>query len=183
MISPIEIKKQEFGKSLSGYNRSEVRIFLENVATDFEKICEQNRKLSEENEKLKTEIQTFQRLESEMKQALASAEETKHQVVDQSEREALLLRKEAELEGEKIIREAQRRYDEVINEIRDLEYRRDAFIRKLKGILKSEMELIDVLDMDTNTKSDTSSKLSSSKEVDDVQNENINQCDKNTENE
>ncbi len=146
MLSPLDIKKQEFGRSMRGYDTSEVRSFLETVADEFEKVTENLRARTSEIETLKSELTIYQRIDQNMKEALVNAQETLRDAREGSKREADLARKEAELEAEKIINEAHKKGESIRLELEMLSERRNSFIRKLKTLLRSEFELIQLLE-------------------------------------
>ncbi|MCZ7614647.1 MAG: DivIVA domain-containing protein [Ignavibacteriaceae bacterium] len=54
-LSPVLIKKQEFEKSMRGYNVEEVQAFLDKVSTDAEELLNENEQLQNEIEKLTRE--------------------------------------------------------------------------------------------------------------------------------
>ncbi len=146
MLSPIEIKKQEFGRSVRGYDVSEVRTFLESVAAELERIAEIARARETEIHQLKSELETFKRIEQNMKEALVNAQETLREAREGSRREADLKLREAAVEAERIVRDAYKQRDAVMREVEALIARRDAFVRKLRGLMRSELELVELLE-------------------------------------
>ncbi len=146
MLSPLDIKKQEFGRSMRGYDNAEVRSFLETVADEFEKLSEKVRSQEIEIEALKSELTTYQRMDQNMKEALVNAQETLRGAREGSKRDADLARKEAELDAERIIAEAHKKGESIRRELEMLSERRNSFIRKLKTLLRSEFELIQLLE-------------------------------------
>ncbi len=148
MLNPIEIKKQEFSKAVRGYDAVEVRSFLETIADEVERLNELDRKQSSEVESLKSELKAYQRIEQNMKEALVNAQETLRDSREGAKREAELLLKEAEIEAQRIIREAQGKGKEIKRELETLKARRDSFVRKIRNLLRSEVELIELLDDD-----------------------------------
>lgn len=146
MLSPIEVKKQEFGKSLRGYDSAEVRSFLETVAGELEHLNEVNRNQAAELERLKAELATFQRMEKNMKDALVNAQEAVQNARADSKREAELVRKEALFEAEQIVQNAKKHSEEIKREIDALTARRDSFVRKVRALLRSELDLIQLLE-------------------------------------
>lgn len=161
MLTPIEIKKQEFSRAMRGYDADEVRSFLEGIADDFERLVESNRLQTSEMERLKGELEAFQRMEQNLKEALVNAQETLREARDGSRREGELIKREAELEAEKIIAESYKKLDDLRREVESLHYRRDALVRKLKSLLRSELELIELLEGDEATIAPTSQSASS----------------------
>lgn len=146
MLSPIEIKKQEFGRAMRGYDTSEVRSFLETVADELEKMSEDIRSRTTEIQALKSELTVYQRIDQNMKDALVNAQETLRGAKVDGKREAELVLKEAELEAERIITEAQKKGRQIQQDLETISDRRNSFIRKLKTLLRSELELIQLLE-------------------------------------
>ena len=146
MLSPIEIKKQEFGRAVRGYDTSEVRNFLETVAGEMEGLIELARVQANDIERLKVELTTFQRMEQNMKEALVNAQETLREAREGSQREADLRKREVEMQAEQILHEASKRRSAILREVDVLISRRDSFVRKLRNLLRSEVELLDLLE-------------------------------------
>jgi len=146
LLSPVEIKKQEFGRSVRGYDIAEVRSFLETVAEDFETLKENMNSNIAEIKALQTELVTYKRIEQNMKEALVNAQETLRDAKEGSKRETDLMHREAELEAEKIINAANKQGETIRREVSMLSDRRDSFVRKLKNLLRTELELIQLLE-------------------------------------
>lgn len=149
MLSPVEIRKQEFSHSLRGYDREEVRAFLESVASEMEKLVEQTRVQSGEIERLQSELSSYRRMEETMREALVNAQEALRDAREGAQREAQLIHREAELVAEKIISEARKKADELHRQIEDLNMRKQILARRLKQILSSELELLNLLTSET----------------------------------
>ncbi len=146
MLTPIEIKKQEFSRSVRGYDVSEVKSFLETVADDIAKLNMKLRTQEIEIEKLQSELKPMQSMEQTMKEAVFNTQETLRTAQEGSRKEADLVIKGAEIEAEKIIRNAHIEGRSIRQEVDVLIERRDSFVRKLKHLLRSELELIDLLE-------------------------------------
>lgn len=146
MLSPLDVKKREFGRVLRGFDTEEVRAFLETVASEFEQLNEQNRSQLNELTKLRTEISAFTRVEQNMKDAMVNAQEALRGARLESEREAELLRREAKFEAENIIRKALNKAEDLTREMHSLKSRRDTFVRKWRHMLSSELEMLNLLE-------------------------------------
>ena len=157
MLSPLDIKKQEFSRAFRGYDVVEVRSFLETVAEEFEKVSENLRNQTAEISALKSELTTYQRIDQNMKEALVNAQETLRDAREGSKREADLIMKEAELEAERIIAAAKKKGEDLQRELEVLDQRRKSLSRKLKALLRSELELVNLLD-EEDLKADNQSK-------------------------
>lgn len=148
MISPIEIKKHEFGKSMRGYDAIEVRAFLETVATELERLNETVRQQSGELERLRAELGAYQRMEQNMREAMVNAQESLRDSREGAQREAELIRRDAELDAERIILEARKKGEDIRREMEALVWRREALVIKLRKFLETELDLFKLLDDD-----------------------------------
>ncbi len=147
-ITPLDIKKQGFNKVLRGYDPVEVETFLEMVAEEFEQLIREKNNLSDEVLKLKTQLRDYQEVEKTFKESLMSAQQTMNQSRENSKREATLIIKEAEVKAEKIIENAKKQLINIKNEIMVLKAQKDSFAKRLKHLLESQIELLQVLEMD-----------------------------------
>lgn len=130
---------------MRGYDVEEVRAYLEALAEEFERLGEKERTAASEVVRLNTELESYQKLEQSLKVALANAQATLSEARESAKREADLLRREAEVQAARLVSEARAWVDSVKREVADLESRREALARKLKSILRSELDLIDML--------------------------------------
>jgi cell division initiation protein len=147
-ITPIEINKQEFKRSLRGYDPVEVDTFLEMVGKDYEKILDQNSKYQKRIIELETELKNYKEVESTLKQTLMSVQETSDKSLENIKREADLLRKESELKANKMIEDAKRETQKLKEELITLQTQKHSLIARLRHILSSHIELLDVLEVD-----------------------------------
>ncbi len=148
MISPIEIKKHEFGKAMRGYDTVEVRAFLETVAAEFERLAENLRQSSGEVERLRAELGAYQRMEQNMREAMVNAQESLRDAREGAQKEAELIRRDAELEAERILIEARKKGEDNRREMDALVWRRDALVIKLRKFLETELDLFKLLEDD-----------------------------------
>ena len=147
-FTPLDIKKQEFKKTLRGYDPVEVDAFLEMVADEFENIFREKNHFSDEIIKLKTELGGYQKVEKTLQDTLMSAQESIKDSKENSSREAEMMIREAELKSEKILADAKLTLAEMRNELVVVKAQKDSFARRLRHLLESQIDLIDVLDLD-----------------------------------
>jgi cell division initiation protein len=147
-LTPLDIKKQEFKRTMRGYDPEEVNAFLEMVAEEFETLQREKNRLDDETLKLRTQLHDYQEVERTLKQTLMNAQESMQVSRDNSKREADLVLREAELRAEKIVDDARRRLAELKNELLVVRAQKDSFARRLRHLLESQLELIGVLELD-----------------------------------
>ena len=147
-LTPLDIKKQEFKKSMRGYDAIEVDAFLEMVADEFESLNQEKSNLSDEVLKLKTHLQDYQEVEKTLKETLMHAQESITESRETSKREANMTVREAEMHAEKILEDTKLKLASMKNELVLIKAQKDSFARRLRHLLESQMELIGVLELD-----------------------------------
>jgi len=148
-LTPLEIKKQRFRQRVRGYDPVEVETFLEMVADEYEAVMAEKTKLSEEVAKLRVQLSDYRQVEKTLQETLMNAQENVNQSRENSKREAEILIREAELKAEKILDEAREKLDRMKNEVSILRAQKESFAKRLKHLLESQIELIQVLEIDT----------------------------------
>lgn len=147
-LTPLDIKKQEFRKSMRGYDTIEVEAFLEMVADEFEALIREKNSLNDEVLKLKTQLRDYQSVEKALQDTLMTAQQSINESRQNSERQADLIVREAEIKAEKILEEAKLRLAALKNELVLVKSQKDSFARRLRHLLTSQLDLIEVLEMD-----------------------------------
>jgi len=144
----MEIKQQEFKRGMRGYDTVEVDTFLEMVGNEFEKLLQDVREYDRKIIALESELSKFKEVESTLKQTLMNVQETSDKSLENSKKEAVLMRKEAELEVQEMVEEARRERDTMKEEVVTLHTQKQSLITRLRHVLTSQLELMDVLEID-----------------------------------
>ena len=147
-ITPLEIKQQEFKRAMRGYDTVEVDTFLDMVSGEFEKYIESNKNYEKKIIALEAELNNFKEVESTLKQTLMNVQESSDKSLANSKKEASLMRKEAELEVQKMLESARRERDAMKEEVITLRTQKQSLIARLRHVLTSQLELMDVLELE-----------------------------------
>lgn len=147
-LTPLDIKKQEFKKNLRGYDPIEVDAFLEMVANEFEAIVREKNLMADEILKLKTQLNDYRQVEKALKDTLVTAQENITASRQSSKREADIILREAELKAEKIIEGTRNKLEKLKNDVQIIKAQKESFARRLRHLLESQIELINVLEID-----------------------------------
>lgn len=139
--SHIEIPK--FKLSLRGYNPREVDQFLTKLNRDYQEIVHQNEVLGEEVKQLREEIKEYTSKKARLEDALISAQKSAQLISENSQEQAKLTIKDAEIKAHKILEEGERRLEKLRNELVSLNEQKRLFLTKLKSLIKSHSELLD----------------------------------------
>lgn len=147
-LTPLEIRKQEFKKVMRGYDPEEVEAFLGMVADEMELIITEKNQLNDELIKLRTQLQDYQRVESTLRETLVKAQHTVEESRVNSRREAEIMIHEAELQAEHILKEAREELLNLRHEISLVKTQKESFARRLRHLLQSQIELLEVMEME-----------------------------------
>ena len=145
-LTPIDIRKWEFKKGVRGYDKYEVQAFLELSAEEFEKLLQERREFEQKSKRLEKEIEEYRRVEKSLQDTLISAKETTDKSMQNSRKEAELIVGDAELQADKILDSARKKVSRIEDEITRLTVLRNSFAVKLKGLLNSQIELLELFD-------------------------------------
>ena len=145
-LTPIDIRKWEFKKGVRGYDKYEVQAFLELASEEFEKLQQERREFEQKSKRLEKEIEEYRRVEKSLQETLISAKETTDKSMQNSRKEAELIVGDAELHADKIMDSARKKASKIEDEITRLTVLRDSFAVKLKGMLNSQIELLELFE-------------------------------------
>ncbi|MCA0446519.1 MAG: DivIVA domain-containing protein [Bacteroidetes bacterium] len=134
-LSALDIKKQDFKKTMRGYDLTEVRAFLDIVSSQWESLVSENRDQSTRLTELETQLKDYRQVEKVLHQTMLNAEETSRQTIENARQQSQNMVKEAELKGSSIIEAARRDVAELRQQIQILNSQRSDIINRLKGMV------------------------------------------------
>lgn len=144
-LTPLEIQKQTFSRTIKGYNVDEVRGYLHLVAEEIERLVKDVDRLSRENAMLREELDDHNQRERILKDTLLSAQKVSEDVRANARKEAELIVKDAELLSDRLVAHAQSRVADLERSIQELKMERRAARNKLQTMLDTTQQLL-VLD-------------------------------------
>lgn len=132
MITAMEIRNQQFSKSLRGYDQDEVKNFLMQLAQDYENLYSQNATLKESIKRLESELQKYHKIEDTMNNSLIFAQQTAEDMKTNARREADL-----------ILEDAKRRIAELLMVYQEVIKRLNLFNTELKAQMSGQIEMLE----------------------------------------
>lgn len=142
-LNPIDIKSMEFSTSLRGYNKEDVREYLEHLASEVDELLTQNENLQEEVGELNLNIAEFKSLENDLKRTIAKSDVNENKPVQVSQQNANDIIKDAELKAAQIIERAKESANEIRNAVLTLSEQKDLIIAKLKSMVETQTRLFE----------------------------------------
>lgn len=143
-FTPFSIKAQEFNKSVRGYDKDEVKAFLEALSNEFERLQNENDKVNSKLEIYVDEITEFKKLEKTLQATLVNAQESSSKAVESAKKQNQLIVKEAEIKAQQLIEKAKEEADIIRTSVLNLKEEKNLLIAKLKAIIESQAGLIDM---------------------------------------
>jgi cell division initiation protein len=144
-ITPLDIRKQEFRKTVRGLDPEEVHAFLTTVADEYEAVLTDNKALRERLVELDDKVQEYRAMEKTLRDTLVTAERVRGEAQDNARREAELLIRQAQLEAEKASSGVRERARRLRSEIMGLQNLKETYVERLRGLLESNVKYLDSL--------------------------------------
>ncbi len=142
-ITPLDIQQQQFkGKMFGGLDSEDVDAFLQMVSGELEDLIRENSELKEQARRVAADMEDMKQKEASLRETMLAAQKITEEMKANSQKEATLLISEAELQGEKILADAERKLAELKNQIQDLRREKLQFETALKSILDTHYKLL-----------------------------------------
>jgi len=146
-ISPMDIQQQQFkGKMFGGLDADDVDAFLQSVAGEMEELIRENGELKERLSRNATAIAEMEARESQLRETMLAAQRITEEMKANAQKEAHLVVSEAELKGERIIADAEKKLVDLNNQIQDLRRDKVQFESGFKGLLDTYYKLLALSD-------------------------------------
>jgi len=146
-ITPVDIQQQQFkGKMFGGLDAEEVDAYLQAVAGELEELIRENNDLKERLNRHANQVAEMEAREVQLRETLLAAQRVTEEMKANSQKEAQLLISEAELKGERIVAEAERKLVELSNQIQELRREKVQFETGFKALLDTYYKLLALKD-------------------------------------
>src|SRR5512141_882578 len=119
-ITPLELRKRTFAKRMRGYDVAEVTQFLDSMADDLEALFRSVDELERENARIHEELDRHRQTEATLKETLLMAQRSADGLRSSSEKEAERIVVEAERQADRLMQQGMERVAETEKKIREL---------------------------------------------------------------
>jgi len=142
-ISPMDIQQQQFkGKMFGGLDPEDVDAFLQSVAGEMEELIRENGELKERLNRNATAIAEMEAREAQLRETMLAAQRITEEMKANAQKEAHLTVSEAELKGERIVADAEKKLIQLNNQIQELKREKVQFESGFKGMLDTYYKLL-----------------------------------------
>ena len=148
MITPLDIQNKEFKKALFGYDIVSIETYLDEVLEEYERIYKENTELKDRVEILSDQIRQYNSMEETLKSTLIVAQTTAEQVALAARQKGDNIIKDAQLKAGEIINDAHKDVENIKVEYENLS--KDIFIFKSRYKSFMESQLLSLEDFYSN---------------------------------
>ena len=141
-LSPLDIRKQTFKRTLRGVDPEEVRMFLELVASEFEKVVQDNAMMAEKLSYQEERLDEYRDLEKSLRNSLVTAERIASESREASDREAQRIIQDAHSRAERILEDSRERLQRLVHEAEALSNKKETYVRRFRAMLEGQLSVL-----------------------------------------
>jgi len=145
-LTPLDIRKQEFRKSLRGYDTLGVDDFRARVADALERAIRERSILEERLAALTEHLRVFREREKAMNEALVAAQQLRQDSRAAAEREGQVIVREAEAEAKRLLDEARSAENVVQARMAETERQFQQYVGGFRALLERQLAELRALD-------------------------------------
>ena len=142
-LTPLDIQQKQFvRKKLGGVEESEVVDFLREVAREYEALYAENKSLKDQVASLRSQTGQYQEMERTLRQTLLEAQRNSEEKRALAEKDAELIIRRAEIEGERVLESARQEKRDLDEELRVYKRAKRKLKIELKNVLDSFYDML-----------------------------------------
>jgi cell division initiation protein len=138
-LTPLDVRRQEFRRSLRGYEPLGVEDFRMRVADELERVMRDKSVLEERVAALTEQLRVFRERETAMNEALVAAQQLREETRASAEREAQVIVREAEAEGRRQLDEAGRGQDRAQEKMIEIQRQFAGYLAGFRALLERQI--------------------------------------------
>ena len=138
-LTPLDVRRYEFGRALRGYDPARVDQFRDQVAEEMDRLIRANQELESKARSLHDQLKSFRERETSINDALVTAQQLRTEMKSQAERESQLTMREAQMQAESIVSGAQNDIRRIEDELAALERFRRNYLAQLRVFVERQL--------------------------------------------
>jgi DivIVA domain-containing protein len=141
-LTPLDIRRYDFGSALRGYDKARVDQFRDQVAAEVERLIRANQDLEQKAKGFHEQLRAFRERDKALNDALVSAQQLRAEIREQADREAQLLMREARAQVERDVEGLRTEARRLEEEIQTLVRARRSYLSQLRAM--AERQLVEI---------------------------------------
>ena len=138
-LTPLDVRRYDFGSALRGYDKVRVDQFRDQVAEELERLSRLTADLEGKARSFHEQLRAFRERDKALNEALVSAQQLRGEIRDQADREAQLLVREARAEGDRIIDDARAEVRRMQTEVDALDRMKRSYMAQLRALMTRQL--------------------------------------------
>ena len=141
-ITPLDIRRKEFKRSVRGYSDEEVDIFLDEVADEFERLYQENMELQDRMRRLDEQQSGHTQLKDALVKTLVSAQLQSEELRANAHKERELILRDAEMKARDIVSGSYGETQKTQQTLVQLKMLEEDFRIKFRSLLEGYLRLL-----------------------------------------
>jgi len=138
-LTPLDIRRFDFGSAIRGYDRARVDQFREEVSREVERLVKQCQDLEAKAKGFHEQLRAFRERDKAINEALISAQQLRAEVREQADRESQLVLREARAEADRILDGARSDVRRVQVDLEQLVRQRRSYLAQLRSVIERQL--------------------------------------------
>jgi cell division septum initiation protein DivIVA len=145
-LTPVDVRAQEFRRSVFGYERPVVEDFRERVAAELERLLKERSTLEERVQGLREQLKVFREREKALNDALVAAQQLRNDTEAVARQQADVILREARLKADQVLAEARESERQVRSDADSAHQHFSAYLTAYRLLLERSLAEVDALD-------------------------------------
>lgn len=145
-LTPVDVRRYDFGTALRGYDRGRVDQFRDQVADELERLTHAVNDLDAKARAMAEQLKVYRERDKALNEALVSAQQLREEMKQQAQREADLLLREAQAKAAELHEDAREQMAGVRADIEALDRARRAYLAQLRALAERHLSEVDALE-------------------------------------
>jgi cell division initiation protein len=145
-ISPLDVRKHEFRKTLRGYDPEEVMTFLDMVSIELENLVRDNASLKDRLGRVEAQLKNYHDIEGTLRETLLSAQRAREETINTAKKHSDVIIREAEVKAASIIEEGRSDLSRLRRAFIELKVQKDNYLVKIKAMINAQLEMLGNVD-------------------------------------
>jgi DivIVA domain-containing protein len=138
-LTPVDVRRYDFGSALRGYDKTRVDQFRDQVADELERLTRVTQELEAKAKGFHEQLRAFRERDKALNDALISAQQLRAETREQADREAQLILREARAEGERLADDARGDVRRLRAEIVALDRARRNYLAQMRAMAERQL--------------------------------------------
>ena len=142
-VTPLDIQQKRFHVAFRGYERTEVDAFLDTVREEMEALVREVTELREFHETYSERMKEYREREETLKNTMITTHKLAEDIKESSKKEASLIVRDAELKYQQMLERAREEKLRLEAEIHELRRKKHHFLQDMKKMLQMHMGMVE----------------------------------------